>query len=83
MNLEIKATTIKPLRGTYAHIARRQGVDKPASRYDEATLDMQPTTNFHYRPLWRPEFTLYDENLTAIKMADWYSLRDPDRKSVV
>jgi phenol hydroxylase P1 protein len=77
MNLEIKSTNIKPLRGTYANIARRQGSDKPASRYDEATMDMQPTTNFHYRPLWRPEFTLYDENLTAIKMADWYSLRDP------
>ena len=37
-----------------ATLARRIGGDKPASRYREATFDLQSETNFHYRPLWQP-----------------------------
>ncbi|WP_428425018.1 aromatic/alkene monooxygenase hydroxylase subunit beta [Methylibium sp.] len=77
MHVEIKTSDIRPIRQTFSHVARRLGADKPASRYQEATLDMQPTTNFHYRPLWQPEFALYDQRRTAIVMADWYRFKDP------
>jgi len=76
VQVDIKTSDIRPIRQTFSHVARRLG-DKPASRYQEATLDMQPTANFHYRPLWQPEFELYDKRRTAIAMADWYSFKDP------
>ncbi len=77
MTIEIKTNVIQPRRQTYDHIAKRLGSDKPASRYQEATWDAQPTTNFHYRPTWDPSREIYDVNLTAIKMADWYTFNDP------
>lgn len=77
MTLDIQTSTIEPRRQTFANIARRQGADKPASRYDEAVLDVQATANFHYRPTWAPEYELFDPKRTAIQMADWYALRDP------
>ncbi len=77
MTVEIRTTAITPVRQTFSHIARRLGGDKPATRYQEATLDMQSDTNFHYRPLWDPEFELYDKRRTAIVMKDWYAFKDP------
>lgn len=77
MTLDIKTSGIEPRRHTFANVARRLGADKPASRYDEATLDVQPTENFHYRPLWDPDHELYDQSRTQIVMADWYAFRDP------
>ena len=77
MHVDIKTTSVTQLRNTFSHIARRFGADKPASRYQEATLDLQSTTNFHYRPLWQPEFELYDRRRTSIEMSDWYAFRDP------
>ena len=77
MSLDIKVNVIKPKRQTYGNIAERFGEDKPASRYEEATLDLEPKENFHYRPTWDPSFELYDEGRTKIKMQDWYELKDP------
>lgn len=77
MNIDIQAEAITPRRQTFSHIARRFGVDKPASRYEEATFDVQPTSNFHYRPTYAPEFELYDPRRTRIAMSDWYVFRDP------
>ncbi|MGB0747537.1 MAG: aromatic/alkene monooxygenase hydroxylase subunit beta [Magnetospiraceae bacterium] len=77
MSVELKTLNVKPRRQTFGHIARRFGEDRPASRYEEGMLDLQPTDNFHYRPLWEPEYETYDARRTAIKMADWYDLRDP------
>lgn len=77
MSIEIKTTSIEPLRHTFSNVARRMGADKPASRYLEAMLDLQPTVNFHYKPLWDSEHELYDTGRTAIEMADWYAFRDP------
>ena len=54
MQIDIRTRNLQPLRHTFAHVARRLGSDKPASRYQEATFDLQPTTSFHYRPLWDP-----------------------------
>lgn len=77
MSLDIKTSVIKPKRQTYANVAERFGEDRPASRYEEATYDMQPAANFHYRPTWDPAHLLYDATRTSIKMADWYAFKDP------
>jgi phenol/toluene 2-monooxygenase (NADH) P1/A1 len=55
MQLDLRTVSIKPLRQTFAHIAKRLGTDKPATRYQEGTYDLQATMNFHHRPLWAPE----------------------------
>lgn len=77
MSVDIKTTAVQPVRQTFSYVARRLGSDKPASRYQEATFDLQSDVNFHYRPLWDPEYELYDQRRTAIKMADWYAFKDP------
>ncbi len=77
MTVEIKTTAIDPVRHTFSNVARRLGADKTASRYQEATFDLQSDCNFHYRPLWQPEMELYDRRRTAIVMKDWYAFKDP------
>lgn len=76
MQIDLRTVSIKPLRNTFDHIARRFG-DKPASRYQEGTYDIQQTDIFHYRPLWEPEKLLFDKSRTRIEMKDWYALKDP------
>lgn len=76
MNIDLQAREIQPLRHTFARVAAYTG-DKPASRYLEATLGAQSTANFQYRPTWEPEFELFDPRRSAVRMADWYALRDP------
>lgn len=76
MHTEIKTADVEPIRHTYAYVAKRFG-DKPASRYQEATYDIQEESNFHYRPLWQPEKELFDASRTEVVMADWYALKDP------
>lgn len=76
MQIDLRTVSIKPLRNTFDHIARRFG-DKPASRYQEGTYDIQQTDIFHYRPLWEPEKILFDKSRTRIEMKDWYALKDP------
>jgi phenol hydroxylase P1 protein len=77
MQIDIRTDSVKPVRQTFANIARRLGADKPATRYQEAMYDLQPETSFHYRPLWQPEYELYDKRRTAVVMTDWYALKDP------
>lgn len=77
MQLDLRTISIQPLRQTFGHLARRMGADKPASRYLEGTMDLQPVENFHYRPTWDPSFDIFDPRRTAIVMADWYALKDP------
>ncbi|MDR3376825.1 MAG: hypothetical protein P4L98_24155 [Ancalomicrobiaceae bacterium] len=77
MQLDLRTISIKPLRQTFGHLARRMGADKPASRYIEGTMDLQPVENFHYRPSWDPDFDIFDPRRTAIVMKDWYALKDP------
>jgi len=76
MTIEIKTNAMEPIRHTYGHIARRFG-DKPASRYQEASYDVEATTNFHYKPLWAPDKEINDPSWTAIKMEDWHAFKDP------
>jgi len=77
VTIDLQAREIQPLRQTYAHVAQFIGEDKPASRYQEATLGAQPMTNFHYRPTWDPQHEVYDASRTQVKLKDWYALRDP------
>ncbi|GAC18654.1 aromatic/alkene monooxygenase hydroxylase subunit beta [Paraglaciecola arctica] len=76
MSVEIKTNSISTIRNTYSHIKRRFG-DKPATRYQEASYDIEATENFHYKPLWDPQRSLNDESRTSIKMKDWYQINDP------
>lgn len=76
MSVEIKTSSVSTIRNTYSHIKRRFG-DKPATRYQEASYDIEATHNFHYKPLWDPEKTLNDPSRTAINMEDWYAISDP------
>ena len=76
MTLEIKTSNIQPVRQTYAYIERRFG-NKPATRYQEVSFDIQGEVNFHYRPLWKPDKTLNDKSHTALEMKDWYVFKDP------
>lgn len=76
MQIDLKTVSIKPLRNTFDHLVERFG-DKPASRYQEASYDIQPTENLHYRPTWDPDQALYDEKLTKVVMRDWYAIKDP------
>lgn len=77
MQIDLQTIAIKPLRHTFDNIARRIGADKPATRYQEGTLDMQQEANYHYRPTWDPDHLIYDRDRTIIKMADWYAFKDP------
>ena len=77
MQIDLRTVSITPLRLTYNHIAERQGADKPASRYIEGTMNVQPDVNFHYRPTWDPEHELFDPRRTRLVMKDWYALKDP------
>ena len=77
MQIDLRTVSIRPLRQTYNHIAERQGADKPASRYIEGTMNVQPDANFHYRPTWDPEHELFDPRRTRLVMKNWYALKDP------
>jgi phenol/toluene 2-monooxygenase (NADH) P1/A1 len=75
--IDLRTVAIKPLRHTFTHVAKRIGGDKPATRYQEGTFDIQATENFHYRPTWDPDHEIFDPRRTAIVMKDWYALKDP------
>lgn len=76
MQIDLRTVSIQPLRNTFDHLVRRFG-DKPASRYQEGSYDIQAAENLHYRPTWDPDQELYDTGITKIVMQDWYALKDP------
>jgi phenol hydroxylase P1 protein len=76
MQIDLQTINIKPIRQTFDHLAARFG-DKPASRYQEGTYDIQQTYLFHYRPTWEPDREIFDERRTGIRMKDWYDFKDP------
>ncbi|SEP88333.1 Phenol hydroxylase P1 protein [Solimonas aquatica] len=77
MQIDLRTVTIKPLRQTFDHVAAKIGGDKPATRYQEGTIGLQAENNFHYRPLWAPEYEIFDKRRTDLKMKDWYAFKDP------
>lgn len=76
MQIDLRTVAIEPKRQAFDHLVRRFG-DKPASRYQEGSYDLQAAENLHYRPTWDPEQALYDTGITRIVMQDWYALKDP------
>ena len=64
MGYELRTQVVEPKRHTFSHLIERFG-DKPASRYQEASFDIQPTENFHYRPTWDQTHALYDPDYTV------------------
>ena len=76
MQIDLKTVSIEPKRKAFDHLVRRFG-DKPASRYQEGSYDIQATENLHYRPTWAPGQELYDPNISRIVMADWHAFKDP------
>jgi phenol hydroxylase P1 protein len=76
MQFELRTQVIEQRRKTFSNLVRRYG-DRPASRYEEGSVDIQATENFHYRPLWDPEHELYDPTYTVFRLADPYSFMDP------
>ena len=76
MQFELRTQVIEQRRKTFTNLVKRYG-DRPASRYEEGTIDIQATENFHYRPLWGPDLWQYDPDYTAFKLTDPYSFLDP------
>jgi phenol hydroxylase P1 protein len=76
MQIDLRTVTIEPQRQAFDHLVRRFG-DKPASRYQEGSYDIQAQENLHYLPTWNPDQKLYDTGITRIVMKDWYALKDP------
>ncbi len=76
MQIDLRTVAIKPLRQTFDHLVERFG-DKPASRYQEGSYNIQQESIFHYRPAWDVGNVLFDKKRTKIVMKDWYALKDP------
>lgn len=76
MQIELRTLVIEPRRKTFTPLVERYG-DRPASRYEEGTIDVQATENFHYRPLWGPERWQYAPEYSALRLTDPYSFTDP------
>jgi phenol/toluene 2-monooxygenase (NADH) P1/A1 len=73
---ELRYQVIEPKRNSYQNVIDRLG-DQPATRYQEATLDVEPRENFPYRPTWIADRELYDPRFTALQLADPYAFADP------
>jgi len=66
---ELRTQVIEAKRKTFTNLVDRYG-DRPATRYEEGSIDIQATTNFHYRPLWDPGHEIYDETYSALRLTD-------------
>jgi phenol/toluene 2-monooxygenase (NADH) P1/A1 len=73
---ELRTLVIEPKRKTFTNLAERYG-DRPATRYEEGSVEIQAAENFHYRPLWNPEHELFDPAWSALKLTDPDSFTDP------
>ncbi|HOF62864.1 MAG TPA: hypothetical protein PLL54_01070 [Dermatophilaceae bacterium] len=76
MQIELRTQVIEPRRKSFQHIIDRYG-DKPASRYEEGTIDLQGKVNFQYKPLWAPDKEIYSPDFSVLKLTDEYSFMDP------
>lgn len=76
MQYELRTQVVEPSRKTFDNLVARYG-DRPASRYEEGSIDVQAKENFHYRPTWAPDKDIYDEAFSAFRLTDPYSFLDP------
>lgn len=76
MQYELHQQVIEPRRQTFTPLVRRYS-DRPATRYEEGSIGIQPSANFHYRPLWDPAHEIYDESFSALRLSDPDAYTDP------
>ena len=76
MGYELRTNVIEPVRNTFGYLRERFG-DRPATRYQEASFNLQAMEHFHYRPTWDPDHDIYDPGYSALKLTDPYSYTDP------
>ena len=76
MQYELRTQVVDQRRSTFSYLAPRLG-GKPATRYEEGSVGIQPKENFHYRPLWAPAHELYGADWSALRLADPDAFRDP------
>ena len=76
MQFELRTQVIEPKRKTFTNLVERYG-DRPASRYEEGSIDIQCVENFHYKPLYDANRGHFDVDYTAFKLTDPYSFTDP------
>jgi phenol hydroxylase P1 protein len=76
MQFELRTQVIEPKRKTFTNLVERYG-DRPASRYEEGSIDIQCVENFHYKPLYSATRDHFDVDYTAFKLTDPYSFTDP------
>lgn len=76
MQYELKTHVLDQQRKTFAHLEERYG-DRPATRYEQGSIGLQPTENFHYRPTWAPDKELYDPAYSTFVLSDPDAYTDP------
>jgi len=76
VQFELRTQVIEPRRKTFSNLVARYG-DRPASRYEEGSIEIQATENFHFRPLWDPEHEIFDPAYSRLRLTDPYSFTDP------
>jgi phenol hydroxylase P1 protein len=76
LQYELRTQVVDQRRATFSYLAERLG-DKPATRYEEGSVGIQPKENFHYRPLWAPDHELYGADWSAVRLTDPDEFRDP------
>ena len=77
MQFELRTQVIEPERKTFTNLVERYG-DRPASRYEEGSIDIQADGELPLPPAVGPRTTsIYDADYTAFKLTDPYSFTDP------
>jgi phenol hydroxylase P1 protein len=76
LQYELRTQVVEPQRSTFSYLEKRLG-DKPATRYEEGSIGIQPKENFHYRPLWAPDHEIYGADWSAVRLSDPDDFRDP------
>lgn len=76
MQYELRTQVIEQQRSTFSYLERHVN-GKPATRYEEGSIGIQPKENFHYRPLWAPDKELYGPEWSAVQLSDPDAFRDP------
>ncbi|MEX1908057.1 hypothetical protein L6241_07070 [Janibacter sp. Y6] len=76
MQYELKTQVIETQRHTFDHVAAIFG-DRPATRYQEGSVNIQPKENFHYAPMWAPQAQLFGDDFSAFALSDPNAFLDP------
>lgn len=73
---ELKTVLVEPRRDTFTPVRERLTDTRP-SRYDEATVGVQATDNFHYRAPWDTEHDIFDPAYSVLRLSSPDLFLDP------